>query len=39
MLKKEFILFNTWEKFNETPLPDRKELYSNLTTEDITDKN
>ena len=26
-----------WEKFNETPLPEKDEFYSNLNMEDITD--
>ena len=26
-----------WEKFNETTLPEKEELYSNLNMEDITD--
>ena len=26
-----------WEKFNETKLPEKEELYSNLNMEDITD--
>ena len=26
-----------WEKFNETSLPEKKEFYSNLNIEDITD--
>ena len=26
-----------WEKFNETSLPEKVELYSNLNMEDITD--
>ena len=26
-----------WEKFNETSLPEKEELYSNLNMEDITD--
>ena len=26
-----------WEKFNETTLPKKKEFYSNLNLEDITD--
>ena len=28
-----------WEKFNKTLLPEKKEFYSNLNTEDITDRN
>ena len=28
---------NDWEKFNETTLPEKKEFYSNLNMEDITD--
>ena len=27
----------SWQKFNETPMPDKKGFYSNLTMEDITD--
>ena len=27
---------NEWENFNETPLPEKEELYSNLNMEDIT---
>ena len=27
-----------WERFNETPLPDKKAFYSQLNFEDITDK-
>ena len=26
-----------WEKLNETALPEKEELYSNLNLEDITD--
>ena len=26
-----------WEKFNETSLPEKKDLYSNLNMEDIND--
>ena len=26
-----------WEKFNETPLPDKKEFYSHLNMDDVTD--
>ena len=26
-----------WEKFNETTLPEKEELYRNLNIEDITD--
>ena len=26
-----------WEKFNETPLPEREDYYSHLNMEDITD--
>ena len=26
-----------WEKFNETTLPEKEELYSNLNMEDISD--
>ena len=28
---------NEWKKFNETSLPEKEELYSNLNMEDITD--
>ena len=28
---------NDWEKFNETPLLEKKDLYSHLNMEDITD--
>ena len=28
----------SWEKFNETSLPDKKAFYSNLNLEDIADK-
>ena len=28
---------NDWKKFNETKLPEKKEFYSNLNMEDITD--
>ena len=27
-----------WERFNETSLPDKKDFYSELTLEDISDK-
>ena len=27
-----------WEKFNETTLPEKEDVYSNLNMEDITDK-
>ena len=27
----------SWERFNETPLPDKEAFYSNLNMEDITD--
>ena len=30
---------DSWEKFNETLLPDKKDFYSNLNLEYITDKN
>ena len=30
---------DSWKKFNETSLPDKKDFYSNLNLEDITDKN
>ena len=26
-----------WEKFNETPLPEKEDFYSHLNMEDITD--
>ena len=26
-----------WEEFNQTPLPEKEEFYSNLNMEDITD--
>ena len=26
-----------WKKFNETPLPEKKDFYSNLNMENITD--
>ena len=29
---------DTWERFNETSLPDKKSFYSKLNLEDITDK-
>ena len=29
---------DSWEKFNETPLPDKKDFYSEFDLEDITDK-
>ena len=29
---------NSWEKFNETSLLDKKDFYSNVNLEDITDK-
>ena len=28
---------NEWEKFNETSLPEKKNFYSRLNMEDITD--
>ena len=28
---------DSWQRFNETSLPDKKEFYSNLTIENITD--
>ena len=28
---------DSWERFNETKLPPKKELYSELNLEDITD--
>ena len=30
---------NVWEKFHDTSLPTKKEFYSNLTIESITDSN
>ena len=30
---------DSWEKFNETSLPDENDFYSKLKEEDITDKN
>ena len=30
---------NDWEKFTDTSLTEKEELYSNLNTEDITDAN
>ena len=29
---------DSWERFNETSLPDKKAFYSKLNSEDITDK-
>ena len=29
---------DSWERFNETSLPDKKDFYSELYLEDITDK-
>ena len=29
---------DSWERFNETSLPPKKDFYSELTLEDITDK-
>ena len=29
---------NSWEKFDETSIPDKKAFYSELNLEDITDK-
>ena len=29
---------DSWERFNETSLPDKKAFYSELNSEDITDK-
>ena len=29
---------DSWEKFNETALPPKKDFYSNLTLEDISDE-
>ena len=29
---------DSWERFNETSLPDKKAFYSKLSLEDITDK-
>ena len=30
---------NSWERFNETPLPNKEDFYSCLNMEDITDTN
>ena len=30
---------DSWEKFDETSLPDKKAFYSNLNLEDISDEN
>ena len=30
---------DSWERFNETPLPDKEALYSKLYLEEITDEN
>ena len=30
---------DSWERFNETPLPDKEAFYSNLNMEDVTDVN
>ena len=41
LLKKGVYLcedMNSWEKFNETSLLDKKDFYSNVNLEDITDK-
>ena len=32
-----FEYMDDWEKFNETTLPEKEELYSNLNVEEITD--
>ena len=29
---------DSWEKFDETSLPDKKAIYSNLNLEDISDE-
>ena len=28
---------DSWERFNETPSPDKEAIYSNLNMEDITE--
>ena len=41
MLRKDVYLYeymDSWERFNETLLPPKKDFYSELTLEDITDK-
>ena len=41
LLRKEVYLYeymDSWEKFNETSLPDKKAFYSKLNLEDITHK-
>ena len=40
LLRKGFYpceCMDVWGKFNETTLPEKEELYSNLNVEDITD--
>ena len=40
MLRRDVCLYeyrDDWEKFNETSLPEKEEIYSNLNMEDITD--
>ena len=40
LLKKDFYPYeymNHWEKFNETSLPEKEDLYSHLKIDDITD--
>ena len=40
LLRKGVYLYeytDTWERFNETSLPDKEAFYSNLNMEDITD--
>ena len=40
MLRKGVYLYkcmDSWKRFDETSLPDKKDIYSNLNMEDITD--
>ena len=40
LLRRDVCLYeyrDDWEKFNETALPEKEEIYSNLNMEDITD--
>lgn len=40
MLKKDvypYQYMDSWQRFNKTLFPDKRELYSNLTIEDIKD--
>ena len=30
---------DSWQRFNKTLLPDKKEFYNNLNMEDVTDSN